>query len=361
MGYIVVIGGANVEYLIEEGAGIRWGEKNFVQMEELYGGSGVNDTLRLLHAGYRVYPVLFLGRDSSGHQIRQQITATMPDDTRLKNFVHSDDFFVPGLDTPRSIIIVEGESRTILSYDCNDRNLFRPYLQNRLKAIDGEHSVIIGHIHNDAYIVDDEPRSLSTVYAIDHFAQKQRLIYLNFGATQLRYGIDFWRPYLAKCDIIQQNYQEFRQLMRGDDTEHTPSLSQIVERLHDLGIHGIITLDKFGAIGVKRGQKDRIYLLRPIDLGDRLVDSTGAGDAFCAGMVAALGGDRGIDDDSFVAALTYARNWAAYACCFFGGASHCPGRDELDTFSRTYPAEDAVRVYSGAAKRDILALLDSMI
>ncbi len=357
---IVVIGGANIEYILKCDHPIERGSKNFVDVEEHYGGSGVNYTLRLLSAGYAVYPLLFLGNDSIGHRIRSLLLDRLSSHmARHRRFIESDAFFVPGLTTPRSTIIVEGYHRTILSQDLNDRNLFRPFIENRLERTLDADSVIIGHIHNDRPIGACDPSSLSTSYAISYFRERNALIYLNMGATQLGYGFEFWKPYLEQLDFIQQNYLEFRRLFGSDD--YVPTLSQIIRQLSMLKINAIITLDKFGALAILKNEPEKLFVLRPIDLGERFVDSTGAGDAFCAGMVASLEGDRHFTQKRFVQALKYARSWAVFACLSYGGANRCPSGEEITAFDRDLHTDNSVAVYEGEQKEDLLALLDATI
>ena len=357
---IVVVGGANIEYILKSDRAIERGSKNFVDIEEHYGGSGVNYTLRLLSAGYPVYPLLFLGNDSVGREIRSLLLERLsPSMTSLRQFIEDDAFFVPHLTTPRSTIIVEGHHRTILSQDLNDQNLFRPFIEKRFGQIGDTVSVIIGHIHNERLIEAEDISSLSTSFTISYFRERGSLIYLNMGATQLRYGFDFWKPYLKKVDFIQQNYHEYRRLFAKK--KELPTLTEIVEHLVSLKINAIITLDKFGALAITRSKPEQLFVLRPIDLGERFVDSTGAGDAFCAGMVASLRGERNFTQDTFIDALKLARSWAVYACLSYGGANLCPSREEIDTFHKELQNGNSVAVYKNESMQDLLALLDATI
>ncbi len=254
---IVVIGGANIEYIIKSKKDIIQGSKNFVDIEELYGGSGVNYTLRLLHVGENVYPILFVGDDHAGHNIQQQIAATLiTNKSQIRFFLEEKSFLLPSLQTPRSTIIVEGAHRTILTQDLNNKNIFRSFLAERLKKVEDVGAIVIGHIHNDKPELNNNAEDLSTVFAIEYFKNKDVLIYANFGSSQIDHGYHFWRTYLPSIDILQLNIYEIKRLFKTG--EENPTLIDIVNTLQALNVSAIITLDKFGAIGILKMQKDMV-------------------------------------------------------------------------------------------------------
>lgn len=354
---IVVIGGANLETIIRSESEIDYGGKNSVDMEELYGGSGVNYTLRLLHTGESVYPILFAGDDHAGHQIQQAVSdAILRQEPELRYFIEDKEFFVPEIKTPRSTIIIEGSRRTILTYDRNSNNTFRPFVAKRLKRLSNISTLIIGHIHSDKPHSGQTAEALSSLFAIRYFRDKEVLIYANFGASQIAHGFAFWKHHLPGIDILQLNIYEIKRLFQKE--AHYPTLESIYHILQELGISAIITLDKFGAIGILKNYHDTLFMARPVDLGDKLVDSTGAGDAFCAGMVSTLNGDKTITPDRFKEAMSVARSWAVYACMSYGGANACPNAETIETFHETIARDNEVLQYRGDRIRDIFALID---
>ncbi len=354
---IVVIGGANLEYIITSETKIIQGSKNSVNIEELYGGSGVNYTLRLLHAGERVYPILFVGDDHAGHQIQEEVSSALrADDSNIYHFIHEKEFFVTNVQTTKSTIIVEDIHRTILTHDKNEQNLFRSFVAKRIKKIEDAGAVIIGHIHNDKPSLSKNSEDLSTLFAIEYFKNKTTLIYANFGASQINHGFSFWREYLPSIDILQLNIYEIKQFFQTDTTP--PSLEEIIIILQNLNISAIITLDKFGALGILKGEPNTIFMARPVDLGKKFVDSTGAGDAFCAGMVATLNGKKDFTQEEFKDAMQQARSWAVYACQSFGGANQCPSAESIETFHQNIIQNNEVLRYQGDRIKDIAALIE---
>ena len=354
---IVVVGGANLEYIITSEKEIIPGSKNSVNIEELYGGSGVNYTLRLLHTGESVYPVLFAGNDHAGHQIQSEITSAFTvDNPKVRYFIEEKSFLINGVDTPKSTIIVEGSRRTILTHDKNSKNTFRTFVSQRLKMVEEVGSVIIGHIHNDKPAITSTPENLSTLFVMKYFQDKEALIYANFGASQLDHGFGFWKSYLHLIDILQLNIYEIKKFFQQGN--RYPTLQCIVETLQTLHISAIITLDKFGAVGIMKEAPDTLFLARPVDLGEKFIDSTGAGDAFCAGMISALNGKKQFSTDEFKEAMQIARSWAVYACMSYGGANHCPSAEAIETFHKKIVQESEVLQYQGERIKDIFALID---
>ncbi len=242
--HILVIGGANIEYILKSKTDIVQGSKNFVDIEELFGGSGVNYSLRLLSYGEKVFPLLFVGDDSTGRQIYDKLAPFGIDEKT---------FFVPHLQTPRSTIIVEGIHRTILSQDSNKKNIFQAFVGKRIDEIGEVGSVIIGHIHNDRAEINSKDDILSTLYILEHFKDaKETLVYANFGTSQLEYGFKFWQKHLDKVDILQLNIHELTEFLSNG----TPcNLDCLIKKIQKLEINMIITLDKFGAIGIMKDKK----------------------------------------------------------------------------------------------------------
>ncbi|HIP03156.1 MAG TPA: carbohydrate kinase family protein [Campylobacterales bacterium] len=356
-GNIAVIGGANIEYIVKSKTDIVQGSKNFVDIEELFGGGGLNYALRLMSTGISVCPLLYIGDDNIGHGIQKTLIFHCEKNSPTHAHVTRDGFFVNGLNTIRSMIIVEGQHRTILAQDQNNENLFLPYLKNEIDSASDATSVLIGHIHNDRMDINENSSDLSTIFAIDYFSRCEKFIYCNFGSTQLEYGFSFWKEKLKSIDVLQLNIDEVRSFFKNDG--HTPTLLEIIHALNDLGISAIITLDKFGAIGVMKNKVDTVFLARAVELGDDFVDSTGAGDAFCAGMISVLDGKSDFIPEEFKEAMEVARSWAVYACKSYGGANHCPSAGTIDAFHQKINQGNEVIEYADDRMIDILSLIDS--
>jgi len=342
---IVIIGGANKEYIIKSESDIIHGEKNPVDMEEHYGGSGINYTLRLLHTGFNVFPILSIGDDYIGHEIKQLLLSSSKSKIS-NNFINQNSFTIKDLPTPKSTIIVEGIHRTILTQRFTKHNLFYRYIKDKISNISNATSLIIGHIRCKKDLN-------ATTLAIEYFKNKNTLIYANFGNTQIQHKYSFWKSYLIHIDFLQLNINEYKKFFE------TTSLSLIIKQLQQININAIITLENYGLLAIMKDNNQKIFLARSIDLEDKFVDSTGAGDALCAGVVSQLDQKKSFNENEFIKALEIGRSWAIYACTSFGGANNCPDTIEIEQFHNKINKDNEIVIYEGAQIKDLIALIDS--
>ena len=84
----------------------------------------------------------------------------------------------------------------------------------------------------------------------------------------------------------------------------------------------VITL---GDKGVYFENKDESYFVPSLTLGDRVIDTTGAGDAFNGAFATALCEEKSIKD-----ALIFANAFAGISTTRIGTANSMPSRDEID-------------------------------
>ncbi|HPA15161.1 MAG TPA: carbohydrate kinase family protein [Desulfobacterales bacterium] len=330
---IVTIGSGNIEYVMQLGGEFRIGKKNQVDSTELLGGSCINYSLRLMNAGFDVFPIPSIGKDLIGLSIQNKLLNTGFKNGASKEsieFIKSEDFFVPNINSPHSTIIVHNGSRTIFSQKLVGMENFREHVQNRLgqieTLIDGSpHAIMIGHIYSDA--LSSEPGKVTKTIIGNYW--KKSLLFANFGASQLQHGKNFWKEDLRCIDLFQLNLEEMKRFF-NNGAGKTPLL-EIVDWLRENSITAVITLDKFGAIGTYKNGSDGLILASPIRIG-KVVDPTGAGDAFGSGMVSYLSGKKNFTFQDFFDSMQAAMVWASYACGTFGGSSECPGKRALNEF-----------------------------
>jgi len=330
---IITVGSGNIEYILRHDGEVQWGKKHVINSHELIGGSCVNYSQRLLNVGAQVFPVPLVGQDPHGRKIRDEVLAAAIGkglSTAEKQFIKSDDFFIPGVRTPKATVLVHQERRTVFSEAFRGGQATENHIQKRFNRLNQmlagpPGSVMIGHITLDA---DSHRPGLITRMAIDSFHDRF-LIFANFGNSQLQHGIGFWREGLKLIDLLQLNVEEIKKMFRQGD--RFKSLYEIITWLQYHSITSVITLSKFGAIGTYKSGKDGIVLAWPLDIGG-LVDPTGAGDAFAAGMVASLQGKKEFTFQNFLAAIAQGRLWASYACTTIGACSGCPDTNTLDDY-----------------------------
>jgi sugar/nucleoside kinase (ribokinase family) len=330
---IVTIGSGNIEYVMQLGGEFRIGKKNQVNSTELLGGSCINYSLRLLNAGFDVFPIPSVGKDLIGLSIQNKLF-----DAGFKNgisqasieFIQSEDFFVPGISSPHSTIIVHNGCRTIFSQKLIGMENFGQHVQKRLGKIDAllggsPCAIMIGHIYSDALSL--EP-GCATKAVIRNYGKKS-FLFANFGVSQLQHGRNFWKEDLRCIDLFQLNLEEIKQFF--NNTGRKILLFEIVDWLRENSITAVITLNRFGAIGTYKNGSDGLIVARPICMG-KMVDPTGAGDAFGSGMVSCLCKKKQFTFQEFFDSIQAGMVWASFACRTFGGSSQCPSKHTLNEF-----------------------------
>lgn len=265
-GYILTVGGGNGEYTLTPYSPYREGGKHSVRSRPLYGGSGMNYSAKLM--GYRIptLPILSIGNDDLGKEIRAELLRICSDAAlprQVKDWVGSNEFFVPNARTPRSTIIVQGGRRTIFKEGIppEERGDFLAHIKSsldRLKArgiLDHVQAVMIGHIQADEPI-GEEIEALKqgripgpgpcTEYIANYFYQRDVPIFANFGESQLRRGHEAWSSVLDKLEVFQLNADELVRFF-GPKRE----LDEIVQSdMVRKSKYCVVTMDKFGALCV---------------------------------------------------------------------------------------------------------------
>jgi sugar/nucleoside kinase (ribokinase family) len=331
---ILVIGSGVGENVLTVDSEVRLGEKHIVNRYELLGGSGLNYTFRLSCTGHPVLPILSIGRDLLGHKIQREIAKTLNENQILQflDYVESERLFCDELTTPQSTIIVSEDKRTIFTETMQGVHNFKDFALNRIEELQGYQNaikaVMIGHIYADNPGLNPAEPGEITKAIIENFFGKT-LIFANFGESQLCLGDSFWKEHLSKIDVFQLSLSEVRKFFSNNN--EVSSLTDIISWFRRNCTTAIITLDKFGAVATFKDGRDGVILSWPYEL-DNILDSTGAGDAFGAGLISMLYKKQVIEFYDFLSAIRRARVWAAYACTTIGGAKDCPNNVALQTF-----------------------------
>lgn len=353
----LIVGSGNGETILDLRGDLVIGAKHDVARAELLGGSGVNYALRMARydPAMRILPILSIGKDRTGERIREEIlnaieTERMPHS--LLDFVRSDSFFCPGIETAQSTVLTTAQSRTIFRKEQENAEPFRSFVERRISDVQAladvsVRAVMIGHIYADSSKVSPKHEGEITRSIINAYWDKA-IVFANFGDSQYLLGHKFWEDDLARLTVFQLSIEEARRFF-GDpsaaervspsDSRQAWSLSSMMRWFQSRGITAVITLDRFGAVATLRGHQD-IWLALAFDL-DKFEDATGAGDAFGAGLVYTLCKTNGkITPDRFETALKEARTWSAYACTTRGATSDCPSQAKLDCFRQTLRERD---------------------
>jgi sugar/nucleoside kinase (ribokinase family) len=346
---VLCVGSAVSENVRQALGPIRLNEKNFTRRRELFGGGGYNYTCRLLAMGIPVIPILAIGDDSLARRIQESLKGyieRLPDSCRdrISSFVMDDRFLCRELNTVESAIIVSGPAgRTIFTEEPQNATAFAQFVERRLQTLEEEFSdlhvraVMIGHLYadNQKFIEADGGRfgadgsRLMTKRLVERF--QGRFVFAKFGESQYERGDIAWEDCLEKLDIFQLSMKEIRKFFKAGTwkASGSPSLEEIIRCLRGHTKCAVVTMDKFGAVAVERNKANRLLIAWPHVIPN-LVDPTGAGDAFGAGLVAWRFRNEGRWD--LRSALEQARDWAAYACTTLGAANECPNEADLERF-----------------------------
>lgn len=334
---IITIGSGNVEHILEYDGEIQIGRKHIVTSYEFLGGSCINYSLRLITAGIDVFPIPFIGKDQHGHDIRKclvKIGLERDLNEKALQFISSEDFLFPNVQTPKAIIVVHQGHRTIFSQGLTIKKNIEEHFHNRLDRLcnlvsDNTGSVMIGHISIDG---DNHKPGIISRKTINTYFNKF-FLFANFGDSQIKHGVDFWIKDLANIDLFQLNLEEIRRFF--NQSGRNSSLNEIIKFLREHSITSVITINRFGAIGTYKDGSDGIVLAWPLKIR-KIIDPTGAGDAFASGMISSLNGNKYFTFEDFLSAIVEGRSWASYACTTLGASGNCPDKKTLDAFCKEY-------------------------
>ena len=345
---VLAVGGANVEHGYSLPGAFSSDAKYTVDPQpRLAGGSSVNHACRLLAMGVDVHAVLPLVKsDPLSHVIVDALDAAEAvgqSHYRRKDLA----LRAPELSTPYTTIIRHESARAVLNeFAPGLMTAYRSHVAEHLSRIHstkrGPDLLLVGHIHADRKPATKEEVGFSgelTEGLLADPALAAARKYANFGSAQYRQGARRWGRVLREhVDVLQLDIAEAR-LFCADANLEDRSLSSILSWFRDR-CTVVITLGRFGAVGQLAGSDAALsawpYLIDPV------VDSTGAGDAMGAGIVAAMAlmdfteesaGD-GVRQDRFEASLAFGRACGAYACTTLGGSANCPSLDELAAFEQ---------------------------
>lgn len=356
---IVALGSGYSEVVVESGDEVTLGNKHTVGLQNLIGGSGANFALRLMAAGHPSIPILPIGNDDAGKYIRQEIInamvrAKVPDP--LQMYIKSDCFLNPKISTPTSIILTGKTKRTIFVQRLHGAEHFHIQLENQFDFVDAichDHpgSIMIGHVQSDS----DSGEATKSV--VERYRNRS-LIYAVFGNSQLKHGWEFWDKsgVLKEIDVFQLNLQEAQHFLAKKGKRK--SLKEILNQFRERKLTAVLTMRRFGALGTFKGS-DQLFVAYPLIEGDEVLDTTGAGDAFAAGMVSHLCDNRKFSESDFRDAMKTGQIWASCACKSPGGIGSEP-HEELDKFKSEHPhcEESTIEIRSTSSAEDLIRILD---
>lgn len=278
---VIVIGGTtrdffmiSPDYQIEGGClQLPWGEKTVAdQLVKEVGGGGCNAAVAFARLGLKTALVSRVGNDASGEAVVKRLQEE---------------------GVSLNLLQVESEAQTSTSFI--------------LTAPSGEHTIVMYRGDNDEIITPkfswENLARTSWLYLADVAAPqddpsvkiadfaKEHTLKLAFvpGQHQLKRGISSLEPVLRQTEVLILNIYEAQVLLEEKvELEETKNnqlsrLDTLLGKLNQLGAKTVvITADIHGV----RAFDGRDFLFQPAPQVDKIVNTTGAGDAFAATFVA---------------------------------------------------------------------------
>lgn len=258
------------------------GEESFIiDSVECPGGSAANTVVGMARLGLRVGYIGKLARDREGE-------------------ILLNDLKKEGVDTRGIVISDEGRSGVVMGYVSRggERALYvDPGVNDTLGfgEVDPEYADSARFLHITSFVGEKPMEAQKRL--VDSLSRTRAT--LDPGEICARRGLAYLRPILRRCFAFFPNENELR-LLTGEDYKVGS------ERLLNEGVR--IVGVKLGSRGCYVTDGEEAHLVEAYDV--EVVDTTGAGDAFCAGFLYGL-----------------IRNMGLYECGRLGNliASHCIG------------------------------------
>jgi sugar/nucleoside kinase (ribokinase family) len=273
------------------------------------GGNSVNTAIALARLGVSVRVAAAVGNDRFGQFIRERVRAEGIDDTGL--------ITLPGAKTSTSIVLVEtnGERRFL-----HLRGVSAFFSAQNLDWGQVEGSRIFHYASAFAIPTFDEE---SLEPALKRARELGCLTSVNICWDVRGRWLKLIQPALAHTDFIFPNREEGLRLTGESEP------AAIACRLRELGVKTVVV--KLGAAGCYVDSPQGSFTSPGFAV--RPVDTTGAGDCFAAGFLAAI--CRG---QSLTVAARQANAVGALATLSLGGADSAPSPAQLGDFLRKHPA-----------------------
>jgi len=278
MSEIVTFGSATWDIFLKMPSGLVIKSKDFssgfaiafnlgskIDLEDMYfsfGGGGVNTAFTFLNQGLDVAYCGSVGNDIPGKEIINLLK---------ESGIGTD--FIQRVDKPtnNSVIMNTSESeRTVLAY------------RGASEMLNIE-DVYWSDMNNPSwfYIAPLSGKLSKSTEAIVDFAKKNKIkVAINLGNSQIAMGIEKLGPSLKKVDVLLLNLEEASLLTHIPENDEIGIMSELNK------IHNGINVVTKGADGALVSDKDVLY--NAFACRVKVVDKTGAGDAFGAGFVSGL-------------------------------------------------------------------------
>lgn len=225
------------------------------------GGSTCNIAVWLTHLGVNTDLVSAIGDDVLGSWVITQLQAFGVSDVNIKSLAHNR--------TGTCVILVD---------ETGARSMMPDFGANLLQSVDQKLENLIDE--SDIVVMSAYTflRPESRKFALDvlEYVEKSRARMVIDAASSSpiqNAGPDTVRKYLARADLVLANEDEFAALATGAPDDWTHEFKNLI---------------------IKRGERGALWLFKGQEVASvkaeevKVLDTTGAGDAFCAGLLSQL-------------------------------------------------------------------------
>ena len=298
---IVVIGSLNMDMVVKAARAPKRGET--VMGEEIHfipGGKGANQAVGLARLGAETTMIGAVGADAFGEKLKHALQMDRVNTSSIKVLASE----VTGV---ASILLSEGDNSIVVVPGANAQCL--PEDLDRCESKIAEADLVLLQLEIPLVTVE---------YAVKLARKHGKIVMLNPAPAQ-----NLSQDLLSKVDYLTPNRSELA-LLTGISEEST--VNQGIERLLEIGVSCCVTT--LGAEGVAFREKGENLVLVS---GHKVpvVDTTGAGDAFNAGMAYAVARKKSIRE-----AVEFAVQVSALAVTKFGAQGGMPMLAEVKEYFR---------------------------
>ncbi|GAA4708376.1 ribokinase [Brevibacillus fulvus] len=300
---IAVVGSLNMDIVVEADRPPQMGETvpgNRVHF--IPGGKGANQAVACARLGAQTVMIGSVGKDAFGQQL---LTALQNDGIVTQTIKQVEDAST-GI---ASILLSQGDNSIVVVAGANAHCLPEDLDQQRSSIEQA-----------DAILLQLEVPLPTVLYAAKQAKQLGKQVILNPAPAQ-----DLPAELLANVDVLIPNEYELALLAGVEVTDET-SLRKAMQLLLDKGVGIVITT--LGADGAAYLTDDGTFG-RVTGYQVDVVDTTGAGDSFNAGVAVSLAKGSSVQD-----AIRYASMVGALAVTKLGAQQGMPTADEVEQFSR---------------------------
>lgn len=225
------------------------------------GGSTCNIAVWLTHLGVNTDLVSAIGDDVLGSWVITQLQAFGVSDVNIKSLAHNR--------TGTCVILVD---------ETGARSMMPDFGANLLQSVDQKLENLIDE--SDIVVMSAytflRPESRKFALDILEYVENSRARMVIDAASSSpiqNAGPDTVRKYLARADLVLANEDEFAALATGAPDDWTHEFKNLI---------------------IKRGERGALWLFKGQEVASvkaeevKVLDTTGAGDAFCAGLLSQL-------------------------------------------------------------------------